>query len=64
MRPTMCYIDTMRVAGRHKPTKSIMLLAYLKKCMHIHSPGTSTTSEYAYEYDYLKARYFGGKKNE
>lgn len=62
MRPMMCYTDTMRVVG-HKPTKIKMLVAYLKKCMHIHSPGTSTTSEYAYEYDYLKARYFGGKKN-
>lgn len=62
MRPMMCYRDTMRVAGC-KPSKVKMFLAYLKKCMHIHSPGTSTTSEYAYEYDYLKARYFGGKKN-
>lgn len=62
MRPMMCYTDTMRVAGR-KPTKIKMLVAYLKKCMHIHSPGTSVTSEYAYEYDYLKVRYFGGKKN-
>lgn len=58
MRPTMCYIDTMRVAG-HKPNKIKMFIAYLKKCMHIHSPGTG-----GYEYDYLKARYFGGKKNE
>lgn len=58
MRPTMCYTDTMRVAGR-KPTKIKMLIAYMKKCMHIHSPGTG-----GYEYDYLKARYFGGKKNE
>ena len=58
MRPVMCYTDTMRVAGR-KSTKIKMLIAYLKKCMHIHSPGTG-----GYEYDYLKARYFGGKKNE
>lgn len=58
MRPMMCYIDTMRVAGR-KPTKIKMFVAYLKKCMHIHSPGAG-----GYEYDYLKARYFGGKKNE
>lgn len=57
MRPMMCYTDTMRVAG-HKPTKIKMLIAYLKKCMHIHSPSTGR-----YEYDYLKARYFGGKKN-
>lgn len=58
MRPTMCYRGTMRVAG-HKPTKIKMLIAYLKKCMHVHSPSTG-----GYEYDYLKARYFGGKKNE
>ena len=53
----MCYTDTMKVAGR-KPTKIKMFVAYLKKCMHIHSPGTG-----GYEHDYLKARYFGGKKN-
>ena len=58
MRPMMCYTDTMKVAGR-KPTKIKMFVAYLKKCMGIHSPGTG-----GYEYDYLKARYFGGKKNE
>ena len=57
MRPMMCYTDTMKVAGR-KPTKIKMFVAYLKKCMGIHSPGTG-----GYEYDYLKARYFGGKKN-
>ena len=57
MRPTMCYRDTMRVAG-HKPTKIKMLVAYIKKCMGIHSPGTG-----GYEYDYLKVRYFGGNKN-
>lgn len=53
----MCYRDTMKVAGR-KPTKIKMFVAYLKKCMGIHSPGTG-----GYEYDYLKVRYFGGKKN-
>lgn len=58
MRPTMCYRDTMRVAGC-KPAKIKMFIAYLKKCMRIHSPSTG-----GYEYDYLKARYFGGKKNE
>lgn len=59
MRPMMCCRDTMRVVGRkRKPTKITMLVAYLKKCMHIHSPSTG-----GYEYDYLKARYFGGKKN-
>lgn len=58
MRSTMYYIDTMKVAGR-KPAKIKMFVAYLKKCMHIHSPGTG-----GYEYDYLKARHFGGKKNE
>lgn len=63
MRGTMCHRDTMRVAGRRKPTKSIMLLAYLKKLLGIHSTNASTLSEYTYEYDYLKARYFGGKKN-
>ena len=57
MRLTMYYRDTMKVAGR-KPTKIKMFVAYLKKCMGIHSPGTG-----GYEYDYLKARYFGGKKN-
>ena len=36
-----------------------MFLAYLKKCMYIHSPSIG-----GYEYDYFKARYFGGKKNE
>lgn len=59
MRPTMCYRDTMKVAGR-KPSKVKMFLAYLKKwCMNIYSP-----SACGYEYDYLKASYFGGKKNE
>ena len=58
MRPMMCYTDTMKVAGR-KPTKIKMFVAYIKKCMGVHSPGTG-----GYEYDYLKARYFGGKKNE
>lgn len=58
MRPMMYYTDTMRAAGR-KPTKIKMFVAYLKKCMHIHSPSTG-----GYEYGYLKARYFGGKKNE
>ena len=57
MRPTMCYRDTMRVAGR-KPTKIKMFVAYIKKCMGVHSPGTG-----GYEYDYLKGRYSGGKKN-
>lgn len=59
MRGTMCHRDTMRLAGRRKPSKVKMFLAYLKKCMHIHSPSIG-----GYEYDYLKARYFGGKKNE
>ena len=58
MRPAMCYRDTMKVVGR-KPTKITMFVAYLKKCIGIHSPSTGR-----YEYDYLKARYFGGKKNE
>ena len=58
MRPMMCYTDTMKVAGR-KPTKIKMFVAYIKKCMGVHSPSTG-----GYEYDYLKARYFGGKKNE
>ena len=58
MRPMMCYTDTMRAIGR-KPTKIKMFVVYLKKCMHIHSPSTGR-----YEYDYLKARYFGGKQNE
>ena len=62
MRPMMCYRDTIKVAGR-KPTKIKMFVAYIKKCMGIHSPGIPAASEYAYEYDYLKARYFGGKKN-
>lgn len=57
MRPMMCYIDTMRLVN-YKPSKAKMFLAYLKKCMRIHSPSTG-----GYEYDYLKARYFGGKKN-
>ena len=57
MRPMMCYRDTMKVAGR-KPTKIKMFVAHIKKCMGIHSPSTC-----GYEYDYLKARYFGGKKN-
>lgn len=35
MRPTMCYIDTVRVAGR-KPTKIKMFIAYLKSaCIYI-----------------------------
>ena len=58
MRPMMCYRDTMKVAGR-KPTKIKMFVAYIKKCMGVHSPSAG-----GYEYDYLKARYFGGKKNE
>ena len=58
MRPVMCYRDTMKVAGR-KPTKIKMFVAYLKKCMGVHSLCTG-----GYEYDYFKARYFGGKKNE
>lgn len=58
MRPMMCYTDTMRLVN-YKPSKAKMFLAYLKKCMHIHSPSVG-----GYEYDYLKARYFGGKKNE
>ena len=58
MRPTMYQTDTMRLVN-YKPSKAKMFLAYLKKCMHIHSPSTG-----GYEYDYLKARYFGGKKNE
>ena len=58
MRPMMCYIDTMRFVS-YKPSKAKMFLAYLKKRMHIHSPSAG-----GYEYDYLKARYFGGKKNE
>lgn len=64
MRGTMCRRDTMRLVGRCKPTKRVMLLAYMKKLLGIHSPNASTVSEYTYEYDYLKARYFGGKKNE
>lgn len=58
MRGTMCYRDTMRLVS-YKPSKVKMFLAYLKKCMHIHSPSAG-----GYEYDYLKVRYFGGKKNE
>ena len=58
MRPMMCYTDTMRLVN-YKPSKAKMFLAYLKKCMNIHSPSTG-----GYEYDYIKARYFGGKKNE
>ena len=58
MRTMMCYRDTMKVAGR-KPIKIKMFVAYIKKCMGVHSPGTG-----GYEYDYLKAGYFGGKKNE
>lgn len=58
----MCHRDTMNLVGR-KPTKRVMFLAYLKKLFGIHSPGASAVSEYIYEYDYLKARYFGGKKN-
>lgn len=60
MRGIMCHRDTMRLVGRRKPTKRAMLLAYLKKLLGIHSPNAS---KYTYEYDYLKARYFGGKKN-
>ena len=58
MRPMMCYTDTM-ILVNYKPSKAKMFLAYLKKCIHIHSPSVG-----GYEYDYLKARYFGGKKNE
>ena len=59
MRGTDCNRTTFKVAGGRKPTKIKMFVAYLKKYMGIHSPGTG-----GYEYDYLKARYFGGKKNE
>lgn len=62
MRGTMCHRDTMKVVGPHKPTKRRMFLTFLKKLMRVKSPSTGAFG-YDYEYDYLKARYFGGKKN-
>lgn len=60
MRDTFCNRDTFRVAGYYKPTKRRMFLMFLKKLMKINSPSMGTLG-YTYEYDYLKAKYFGGK---
>lgn len=62
MRGTQCYRDTMRVVGIHKPTRRYMFLMLLKKLMRVKSPSIGAISaEYKYEYDYLKAKYFGGR---
>lgn len=60
MRGTYCNRDTFRVTGYHKPTKRRMFLMFLKKLMKINSPSMGPLG-YTYEYDYLKAKYFGGK---
>lgn len=61
MRGTQCRIDTMKVAGYHKPTKRKMFLMFLRKLIGIQSPSITVISKYKYEYDYFKAKYFGGK---
>lgn len=61
MRGTQCNRDTMRVAGIRKLTRRYMLSMCLKKLMRVKSPSIGAISEYKYEYDYLKAKYFGGR---
>ena len=58
MRGTQCHRDTMKVAGRQRPTRRRMLFLFVKKMFRIKSPSIMAISVYDYEYDYFKDKYF------